>query len=338
MSLSKKILLIFCGFFAISFWLLYVFLGKVNDDKPETVTYPQSTLTVDLFDSQNTAYIPQEALPIIYEFANSPYVIDLSDGRSADINFGHFVYATDDTTFYISEYPKTEDPHEYILSEYANVIYLNYSRDASYIQTALSETGYFNGYLANYFIDRLLISTGMNVSSKPAYVLGYIINLGDEYDYNLIVSIATTEESTANLEACKSLVDMEVCTLRYSEELQARREREEEAQKRAASYDNEYSEYTEDNTLSSEISLNGKVAVDVNRDFENMSILVTWTEPNEEANVSFVDSNGNALGEIVSSSSTQAIIDVGACAKGKYYIEHSDMYDVGQVNFKITGN
>lgn len=344
----QKIALITFLVFAFLFFILYTFLGRVEDGKPKTVEYPPSTLSTDIFDSQNTAYIEQEAFTSSYTFKTVPYTIDVMDGREAEVNNGHFVYGNEAVTFYFSETPKEISPHETVLSEYANVVYLNYAKDSSYIQTAFEEAGYINGYLAQYFIDRLLISTGQSITTQSAYVLGYIIDLGDEYDNFLIVSIATTEESTENLAVCKEYVDAMIGTLRFDQEVLERREREakqaeEEARRMQSqsSYDSSYSEtpsYEEPAPGVSTSTGRDLVLVNVDKDFSNLALLVTWTNPVDGAEVLFKDEAGKSIGTVLTSNSTQTLIDVGACPKGTYYVSHSDAYNAGQITVKLTGN
>ncbi len=347
MGKLQKIAVITFLSFAFLFFILYTFLGRVEDGKPKTVEYPPSTLSTDIFDSQNTAYVQQEFLPSSYTFKTVPYTIDVMEGRGAEVNNGHFVYGNEAVTFYFSETPKEISPHETVLSEYANVVYLNYAKDSSYIQTAFEEAGYINGYLAQYFIDRLLISTGQSITTQSAYVIGYIIDLGEEYDNFLIVSIATTEESTENLAICKEYVDAMMGTLRFDQEVLEKREREaREAEDRArresqTSSDVGYSEsYSYDEPEPGVSRSTGKdlVLVNVDKDFSNLALLVTWTNPVDGAEVLFKDETGRSIGTVLTSNSTQTLIDVGACPKGTYYVSHSDAYNAGQITVKLTGN
>ena len=115
MSKVQKYTLLISISFAMVFFMLYAVLGGVNNGKPVPLAYPESGLSDDIFDSQNTEYLPNEQLSVPYAFKELPYYIDVVDGRCADVGTGHLVYGSEEITFFFSEFHKSENPHDFVL-------------------------------------------------------------------------------------------------------------------------------------------------------------------------------------------------------------------------------
>lgn len=361
MSKLTKILLGACGALAFICFVFYKALGNVHDDTPVPVVYPVSGLSDDLFVSQNTEYKANESLPIIYAFSDVPYLVDLPDGNTADVGTGHIVSGNESTCFYVSQIEDTINPHDAVLTQYPKVVYINYSQDSSYAQTVLEEKGYLNGMTATYFVDHLLISTGSTQSARNAYVLGYCFDLGEDYPYNVILSVATTLETSEAFENCKTLLDMLAYTFRYDEDLDKKQisEREklakeaEKAAKEAAEAEEKAKQKAEkeaEDALKAQMEeaeasrLDGirdekQLPVMVTKDFKNLTILVSWTEENKDADITFQSEDGLIYVKPTTSSSKQAIIDVGTCKAGQnYYLSISPYGKCGDVSMKLIEN
>ena len=329
----------------ISFCLIFLALsriaGNVDDGKPEPITYPPSDLSDDLFVSQNMDYVENESLTETYGFMDVPFVVDLPDGKTAKVQEGYLVYADEGITFFSTQVEKNENVHDAILEQYPSAVNMNYSKKASYIQTAMTDTGYINGFYATYFIDHLLVSTGVKLDAKNAYVIGYIIDPGVEYDYYIVLSFATTIENSEALSVCKELLDLVTVTLRYDEDLdedqtRAREEMLQEAMRAAKNEDSEIVSYSgyEDSTVEGD----SNIEIIVPNDFRNMSCLVTWTSACSDYEISFINASNVKLGKVSTKGTTQALIEVGAVKEGIYYLNCSHYGTCGDINIKLIEN
>lgn len=332
-----------CLAFSIVFFILATVLGQFSNGKKTPLTYPNSGLSDDLFVSQNTEYIQNEALTVNYTFKNVPYIVDLLDGKTADIEEGHLVHASDDVVFYVSEFENGANPHDVILEQYPQAIYMNYAKQNSFVQTATTDIGFINGYYATYFVDHLLISTGPSATSKSAYMIGYVLDLGTEYDYDLIVSVATTTQSTENFEACKEILDNITNTVRLDEKLAEKRIKEaEEAfekQQKAMQEVQQTSQGMNEMTISKTAQYTSSdLPVALVRDFKRLSMIITWANPCEQPAISFETVDGLILGTPSTLGSRQAIIEVGAIQQGNYILNCSHYLEAGDINVKLIEN
>lgn len=343
MKKTQKVLLYLSLALAFVCFILSQLLLKVDDGRKSPLVYPESTLSHDLFVSQNTEYLENDALTTMYEFRNVPYACDLYPGAVADIEDGHIVNASEDVNFYVSEFENGKNPHDVILRQYPQTIYMNYSKENSFIQTATSDIGYVNGYYATYFVDHLLISTGPSATGKSAYMIGYVLDLGTDYDYDLIVSVATTTQSTENFQACKELLDSITLTLRYDEKRAEKMLKEEqkafEEEQKALQ---KYSETSQglNNSMTSNISYasSSSIPVTVNRDFENLAVLITWENSCEKPVITFEDMQGLVIGIPSTLGSKQAIINAGKVSQGEYILSCSHYLESGNISVKLVEN
>jgi len=328
-----------CISFSVVFFILSRIAGNVDDGKPVPITYPESNLSDDLFVSQNIDYVENENLTETYGFMDVPFVIDLHDGKTADIEEGHLVYTDEGITFFSTQVLKTDNVHDAILNQYPAAVNMHYAKNASYIQTAVTDTGYINGFYATYFIDHLLVSTGVKADATNAYVVGYIIDPGVEYDYHIVLSFATTLETGEALNVCKELLDLVTVTLRYDDDLdeeqtRAREDALEEAL-RAANEENIVS-YSGTGLGKSEGSKNVEVIVPSN--FNDMAVLVTWTNSCADYELSFTSQTGTKIGKVSTKGTTQALIEVGKVESGIYYLNCSHYSECGDINIKLIEN
>lgn len=343
MSKAKKLILFTTLSFAIIFFFIYKLLGSVDDGKPKAIAYPESDLSDDVFVSQNTEYVINSLFPVSYSMPDIPFIVDLVEGKTADIGDGHLVYGSDAITLYVSQFPKSENAHEVVLKQYSSAVHLNFDMNASYVQTATSDIGYVNGYYATYFIDHLLISTGRSVTTKSAYVIGYIIDPGQEYDYNMILSLATTDETTESLAQCKEYLDAITLTLRYDEDLDEEQisERERLLKEEARLIRELEEEEQRANESASASASTSDVPILVTRDYENLSILVTWANSVEDAVITLESGTGDKRTVVAypdTIGSKQALFEVGACSQGEYYLSCSHTKYCGEMNVKLLEN
>lgn len=343
MSKSKKVLLYMSLAMAFVCFLLSKMLSMVDDGKKAPLVYPESNLSNDLFVSQNTEYIKNDSFSEIYEFKNIPFNCDVLKGNTADIENGHIINVSEDVNFFVSEYENGKNPHDIILRQYPQAIYMNYAKENSFVQTATTDIGYINGYYATYFVDHLLISTGPTASGKSAYMIGYALDLGTQYEYDLIIAVVTTTQSTENFEACKQLLDTMTYTLRYDEK---RAEQMEKAKQRA--YEEEQKALEEYQKTSQNVegtlatntttATSSRIPVKVNRDFADMAILITWENPVENPIITFENAQGLVIGTPSTLGSKQAIINAGMTAQGEYILSCSHYMEAGNISVKLVEN
>ena len=329
-----------CISFCFVFFALSKIAGNVDDGKPSPITYPVSNLSDDLFVSQNIDYVENESLTETYSFMDVPFVVDLHDGKTAKVDEGYLVYTDEGITFFSTQVEKTENVHDAILEQYPSAVNMHYSKNASYIQTAMTDTGYVNGFYATYFIDHLLVSTGVQVDAKNAYVVGYIIDPGVEYDYYIVLSFATTIESSEALSVCKELLDLVTVTLRYDDDLdrEQTRRREDALEEALRAAKDENSEMVSYSGYESNLTDRSKIEISVPNDFQNMACLVTWSNPCSDYEISFVNASNVKLGKVSTKGTTQALIEVGAAGRGVYYLDCSHYGICGDINIKLIEN
>lgn len=354
MSRLQKILIGTFGALFLFCLIIYRALSIVPADTPTPIVYPESGLSDNLFVSQNSKYIENDSLTDAYAFPDVPYYIDMPEGDTAEVGKGHIVYGNDNVCFLISEIDAAESYHEAILSQYPPVVYINYSQDSSYSQTVKEGYGYINGLTANYFVDHLLISTGVNTSARSAYVIGYAIQLEEEHPYQIIVSVATTLESTESFEQCKQMLDALAYTIRYDEKLdneqikdreEAAKKAEKEAQEKAQEEESRKVQEEKEQRAASEAErISGldsarQIPVDVTHDFNNLSIIVTWSSECKDADITFLSSDGFVTVKPSTKASKQAIIEVGSIKADKdYYLNVTHYSECGDVSMKLIEN
>lgn len=329
-----------CVSLSVVFFALSRIAGNAEDGKPATITYPKSGLSDDLFVSQNIDYVKNESLAKKYGFIDIPFVVDLYDGKTADIEEGHLVYIDEEIVFFSTQVLKTDNAHAAILNQYPAVVNMNYVRNASYIQTAMTDTGYINGFYATYFIDHLLISTGVKADATNAYVVGYIIDPGVEYDYHIVLSFATTLETSEALGVCKELLELVAVTLRYDDKLDKEQSRaREDALKEAldaVKRDEDIISYS--TTESAATSGARNVEVVVPSDFNDLAVLVTWSNVCIDYDISFTSQTGETKGKVAAKGTSQALIEAGQVDSGVYYLNCTHYGECGDINIKLIEN
>ena len=350
--LQKVLIGIFSSLFLMCFFT-YKALANIPEETPTPIVYPESGLSDNLFVSQNSKYVENEGLQNPYAFPDVPYYIDMPKGDTADVGSGHIVYGNDNLCFFISEIDDEENPHDAVLSQYPPVVYINYSQQSSYSQTVKEDYGYINGLTARYFVDHLLISTGVNTSARSAYVIGYCIDLNDDSDWNIIVSVATTLESTESFADCKALLDTIMYTVRYDETLdkkqndereKAAREAEKAAEEAAKQAQKESSAEGLDTLSSTTVTTTTvgdvrQIPVEIEHNFNDLSIIVKWSNPSPDTELTFVSTDGTISVPASTKASKQAIINVGACEEFKDYKLNVTHYnECGDVTVKLIEN
>lgn len=335
---QRFILWLFISFSFISF-AMFKALAMVEDGRTKPLEYPESTLSQDLFVSQNTDYVVNEQLQDSYSYKTVPYMVDLVKGDVAEIEEGHLVRVTDTVTLFLTEYPKDKDFNEVILNQYPPAVYLNYSKDNSYAQTVKDSLGYINGYNAKYFINHLLISIGPSVTAQSIYMIGYDVNLGSDYENNVLLSIATTDATTENLALCKKYLDAFIYTLRFDSKLDTDLKRKAAEEAREAEKEAKLEEKELEDTSYNPGSLEFKYPVNASRDFKNLSVVVSWDKPTSGmVTMDIQNQSGITITKSSNVTSTQALFECGQCASGTYYIYCPQLSDLGSVKVKLIEN
>lgn len=365
MSLFKKVVIGVSAALCFAFFVLFEVSKAVSlSQQQPDVVYPPGNLSDNLFVSQNSVYTESEALPVDYSFPDVPYIVDLPDGNTADVGSGHIVQATENVVVYASQMAMSTDFHSVVLSQYPKVVYMNYSQDDSYSMTVKEEYGYFNGLPTTYFVDHLVVSTGMSdTDSRNAYVLGYCFQPENDVDCKMLICVATTECSTEAFENCKAVLDTVSYTVRYDEKLDqqqkaarqdAAREAENQLKRQQQEAERRAKEEQKQASAQSQVMPNGELTpssyeeptptptvtnssmslpMSVTKDFKNMSILLSWTNECENTTIVFNGPNGTVYPDLLTSK--QATFSVGACPVGEYTLDISNYSMLGEVSTKL---
>lgn len=177
---------------------------------------PGSDLVYSVFEAENNSYQSYEGLPNVYYCTNVPYTVDAPDKDVAHIGNGViYSYPQISMFVYVTEIHKNTETDFAIMSEFPKAVLYNYN-DSSVISDALVDSGYINGFQADYFVKMMQITDG--VESAEAALVGYRVILAD-YDYDILVSVVTTQVSSDSLESTKRSVNYLLYSLRYNEDL-----------------------------------------------------------------------------------------------------------------------
>lgn len=332
---SKVILAIFIPLFIIA--LVCYLIAILN--KP--VEYPGSTLVYSVFTAENNVYKAQSDFTDRYTLNNVPYTIDVPVADKAHIGNG-IIYSVDPSTLnyvYLSEMSSIDTLDIDILAEFPKAVLYNYNENTS-IEDVLVDAGYINGFGANYFVKRLTITDGNNI--REVMMVGYLI-LIPETDQLFLISVTTNDITTDNLAYLKKVSDALLYTVRYDEELDNKRiKEEEEAAKKAAREAEENSSDVEFDTVSDEGGLpsvpeNATVEIkniDIETTYDNTSVVVSWSNPSTMISVRLTDDQGIIYYDASSYDRGNAIIDLGYIEPGSYSLEITGL-DYGDISYNI---
>lgn len=200
-------------------WILNLFAKNT----PDPVEYPAGNLSDSIFESQNNVYTPSQNYGLTHTFSLIPYSIDTVDAECAKIDTGA-VYVSGSAYFFYSEIDKGANMGDCVKSQFSQVLEYGAEPDTCNIEVLLTETGFINGFTAEYQVLHLSVPSSTSESGfKDAYMVLYRLEIddGDEYpdNYDMIIGVGTQALSTETLAMCKALLDEDVLTIQYDSKL-----------------------------------------------------------------------------------------------------------------------
>lgn len=221
MNKKIKIYIIILSIFTIIFGVLLFLIAIKQKGEERIVDYPVSNLSDSIFDSQNTTYVPNESLPVAHSFSHIPYTIDTVDTNGVIVDTGT-IYAINSSQYlFYSEIIKGADISSELAHQFAQVLEYNVSNSDVTYSVIKEETGYINGFSAQYDIIKVSVPSGNEI--KSAVIVAYTLLTEDQDDYEMLYDLSvcsvTTVEETEVLEQCKQLALIDIGTIQYSETL-----------------------------------------------------------------------------------------------------------------------
>jgi len=243
MDKTSKILSIILGIVAILLFGFYLYLSGVNKQIPRELVYPDSGLSQNIFDSQNTKYTAVSGYNDRRNFKQCPYSFDIAKTDSAKVSdFGRIFRVSDSMYFYTTEYTKDENIETVLRNELSQAVMIDSDSSMTAINNVVYDEGYLNGFKADYYIDCMTVTNGSRTAS--VYITGYALTITDDsldHGYRMFVGVMSGQNTTAAYAQGKQIVDSVIGTFSFNSDthaslLRAEKERieaEEKARKEA---------------------------------------------------------------------------------------------------------
>lgn len=257
--------------------VLYVLITEYSAQQKSLLVYPEGTLSDSLFVSQNNSYTKNDSLPNSHAFLTVPYYIDVMAGSEANVGRGSIIQAAEDIFIYLSEYnPVTDNAESIMLEEFPSALLIDYNPLYTYSQKLETQTGYINGFAANYLFNMITVSNGE--ISRTAYVAAYdmvsIDHVEDDSYPRIMVAVVTTSANSQSFAVCKNVLDAMALTIRYDEKLAKKidSEKEKEAVEAESTKEDSKEESTEGSSKEpdSDIPPHEREAEEYNYDFTDL--------------------------------------------------------------------
>lgn len=229
MSKKEKVIMAVFVPLTIIMVVLYVLTSEYTRNVAVEAIYPEGKLSDSLFVSQNTTYVENSALPKRYSFSQVPYTVDIPEGKKAYVGNGCIIQATSSLYIYVTEYEKDQDGEAVMLEEFPTALLIDYDPLYTYTQKFQDETGYINGFSAQYKFSMLSVSNGS--VAKNGYIASY--SIFDPYENdggNVFIGVVTTGSKNEDFNNAKAILDAIMQTMRYDQKLDKQIQREQAAQ------------------------------------------------------------------------------------------------------------
>ena len=187
--------------------------------------YPTGNLSTSLFVQQNSNYSKEDYLTEKCAISGMPYYVDLPSGSMAAVGNGQILQVSEDAYIFLSSFGESEKPKDVILKEFPAALLLDYNPDYCFLQELKEETGYINGFQAEYLFASLSVSNGKDIQS--VYMAAYSLSdSNNDISQKILVGVMTTKEENSAFTGIKVLLDGVTNSLRYDEKLDRMQEEE----------------------------------------------------------------------------------------------------------------
>lgn len=349
MSKKDKTLIIICVIALVILLPIYVIVTNYKHSAVVELVYPEGQLSDSLFVSQNSTYTKIEQFPDSYELKTSPYIIDLPSGSAADVNNSHIVKATETIYMYVSEHDATQSAESLFLSEFPSAIMMDFSPLYTYSQALKSQSGYINGFGADYKFYMVNISNGEKTTVVYAALYDLEQLTYENYTSKITIAVVTTNQDSNSFASTKTVLDSAINTLRYDSKLDKRLQealnkaaKEEEKEKEETKIEDDKPEEHQivvgnPQTLIMPDDFDAKVAeISVEGPYTNCEISLTQEIPYESSIVTLYDSNYNELGNgTVSEDGLITTFTIGPVEDGvklRYVIKITNYSAIGRIS------
>lgn len=324
--------------------VLIIILSILKKPEQVVVEYPHGSLSDSIFDSQNMQYIQQDAFSKLHEFELIPYTIDTIDADCATVDTGS-VYVSGNHYFMYSQVPKETSTKDILKEQFSQILEYGSSPSESTVDVLLSEKGFIDGFLAEYQLDHMAVSSGDEISD--AYIVLYRLEVDDDDElkdeYDIIVAVVTNEFTTEALAGCLKALDLNVFTIQYSEAMARELLKKVEAE--------EVTELPEETPTVEDTETGGGQLVNetVTEDFKTMGILlkknyadlsieVQWTNLEETPSLVFSDVKEEHSFVPSVTEPGKVRFDVGSIEGGVYMVKIKNYADAGSFSSTLIEN
>lgn len=322
-------------------WILNIFAKNI----PEEVEYPAGNLSDSIFESQNTFYTPSQNYDLTHKFSLIPYSIDTVDAECAKIDTGA-VYISGSAYFFYSEIEKGENVDDCIKKQFSQVLEYGVEPDVCNVETFLTETGFINGFTAEYQVLHLSVPSEVAENGvKDAYMVVYRLEIddNDEYpdNYDVVMGVGTQALSTETLAMCKALLDEDVLTIQYdsnlakqliesmnasgeTEDIEVTEATEEELQEEETE---ERSETSNDNDAGELVNeeVNERnyktMGILLKQNYKDLTIVVDWTNLEQTPTLVFCDVREESVYNPETTMDGRVVFHVGEIEGGVYMVK-----------------
>ena len=323
--------------------VLYFVLCSLYTPVPEPLIYPAGNLSSSLFVSQINEYIENEGLTESHSFTEVPYKIDVPLAQGATVGSGTIYQAGEDYYIYLAEYAEGEDVQDIIAAQFPKAVMIDYDDALSSYNCMVSESGYVNGFAANYLVDQLFVSNGKD--RAMSCIVGYALKCAREYEgKNLFVAVGTSLQTSEAFAACKDMLDTEMQTLRFDSALEYELDRK-ARQEMAQAKEEPLEEKGEEQDISEEIAVSDldqeeasnvtQLPVRISGGDSFAEVAVTWSNPTSYAVLELFTPDGSAYCEPVYQDECSATFTLQNAKTGTYMLHVKDYLDCGTISINV---
>lgn len=186
----------------------------------KSVDIPASSLVYSIFEAQNNTYMESSSLPNVYSCNYVPFTVDVPAGEVARIGDGAVYKVNDNSYIYITEIAIGTELNGHMMKELPKALMYDYSLRESEITEIAVDSGYINGFSADYFVKGLTINDAMHFSTTTTVAVGYQIKLSkDGFDHDIVIIAASNLTNSDGMNSCKKALDTTLYTIRYNSDL-----------------------------------------------------------------------------------------------------------------------
>lgn len=330
-----------------------------NINKQNVLTFPSSGLSGSIFESQNSSYTANEALPFTHEVMAVANRIDVPSQTKAEVDSG-VSYMINETDYaFITEYTEEDNLPTLVAMQLGKAYVMEISLDNCAMQEYLTEEGFLNGNKLVYHCYAAQFANADMTNGTYAYIMGYEYTTAD--NNRLFMAVSTVSSDNEYLMWLKgTYLDAMAYSYRFDEELDkaraeaAAQEAQEEAEVKAQEMEKaaeEEKEESEENSAQSyydnwyqsqhetvELVVDGSGTQKLELEVETYkagTFVFTFTKPTKDFAYHFVDADGNAL-EVepdlaVEGENLKASIHISGIKKGTYAV----VFDAGGCTYTM---